>query len=130
MIEIKLLPYITLFASGGLMLEGIQQKHVAESWHQQDNDEAVYQWASQTSGWPVSLIALREGNSLIGFITETEYNILQSIKNTPQQLTIVHPDAPDGIYAVIDIINLVKLYGSKQAYGESLYTGSLNFRTI
>lgn len=130
MIEIKLLPYITLFTSGGLTLEGIQQKHVAESWHQQDNDEAVYQWASQTSGWPVSLIALREGDSLLGFITETEYNILQSIKNTPQQLTLVHPDAPGNISVLLDIINLVKLYGSEQGYGESLYTGSLNFRTI
>ena len=126
---ISLLPYITEFASDGLEIEGLQQKQLAESWHQTDDNRAVYQYSAQSSGWDILLIAIRQGNELLGFVTQSEYNILQNIKNTPQPLTIVHPDSVNGIRVMLDSLNLVKVLESR-CQGETWYTGSLNFKTI
>ncbi len=127
---IGLLPIIAEFASFGLDVTGLEQRHVAESHTQQDGDELIHQWERQTKGWPVSIMAYREGNTLLGYFTMTEYYLLVSIKNIPQPLTITHPNIPSGVQVILESIHLQPVQGMVKYNSDTLFTGSINFITV
>lgn len=127
---VSLLPIIPAFESKGIYLVGDQQRQIAESWHQQDNNTLVHQYVPQSTGWPWSLVAYREGDNLLGFFTLTEYNLIKSIMNMPQVLTVVHRDEPGGVRVALEGMNLTAVQGDPARYAGTLFTGSLNFRNI
>lgn len=127
---IGLSPIIPAFTSRGLYIVGLQQKRIAESWHYQDNNTVVHQYVTQSSGWPISLVAYRDGDQLLGFFTTEERNTLMQAKDIVQTLTINHPDLSDGVRVVFDNMNLESVQNDPVVRAGTLYTGSINFRRI
>ena len=126
MSNIALLPIIPAFVSPYLALDyaQVQQRLIAESEHQQDNDTFVLQWCSQTKGWPMTLSAL-EGSP--GYISYGEYNLLMGIKDVPQVLTLKHYLVPDGVSVRIKSINLRPLLGTVDTCSSTRFVGSVGF---
>lgn len=127
--SISLLPIIPEFVSPYLAFDyaQLQQRKVAESEHQQDNDTFVVQWTPQTKGWPMTLSAL-EGSP--GYISYDEYNILLGVKDVPQVFTLQHHLVPDGVLVRLKSINLRSLLGTVDICESTRFVGSVGFTMV
>lgn len=124
---IALQPIIPAFVSDYLALDfaQLQQRFIAESAHQQDNDTFVVQWVHQSKGWPLTLSAVEGGP---GYISYDEYNLLMGIKDVPQILTLKHHLVPDGVRVMLNKINLRPLRGTVDFCESTRFVGSVGFK--
>lgn len=131
--SVSLLPLITEFEySDGLSIpwEQINQSRLAASSHPQDNDTHVHQWQSQTKGWPLDLVALETDGGSNGAFTSAEYDVVMSVLNVPQVLTLNYRDILVGQSVIIIACGLRPYFGAGNYSNKSLFVGSINLKMV
>lgn len=131
--SISLLPLITEFVySAGLSIpwKQINQPLLATSDHPQDNDTHVYQWQSQTKGWPLDLVAQETDGGSNGAFTAAEYDVIMSGLNVPQVLTLNYKDVIINQSVMIIGCGLRPFYGAGNYNNESLFVGPINLKMV
>lgn len=131
--SISLSPLIVEFVySDGLSIpwEQLNQPMLATSSHPQDNDTDVYQYQSQTKGWPLDLVALETDGGSNGAFTAAEYQAIMSVINVPQVLILDYKELFAGQRVMIIGCGLRPLWGAGNYNNDSLFVGPINLRMV
>ena len=131
--SISLLPLITDFVySDGLSIPWgqINQPRLATSSHPQDNDTHVHQWASQTKGWPLDLVAMETDSGSTGAFTAAEYEAIMAVLHVPQVFTLNYKGIIINQPVMIIGCGLRPYFGAGNYNNDSLFVGPINLKMV